>query len=151
MIIPCEMQTEICLPTKTRSFSYPPSCSDTSKCWLVIVLYEHCPLFLWNNCYQLYFTKCKIIYKAERVGKSNRNQKKINIALWTCVLLNSSFTLKDYIITLSHMCVFFFSLIYISEAGQALIALLRRMTSIIQKVLIIAYFINSMLKKKKQL
>lgn len=46
------------------------------------------------------------------------------------------------------MCVFFFSLIYISEAGQALIALLRRMTSIIQKVLIIAYFINSMLKKK---
>lgn len=112
MIIPCEMQTEICLPTKTRSFSYPPSCSDTSKCWLVIVLYEHCPLFLWNNCYQLYFTKCKIIYKAERVGKSNRNQKKINIALWTCVLLNSSFTLKDYIITLSHMCVFFFLNIY---------------------------------------
>lgn len=50
--------------------------------------------------------------------------------------------------TKPYVCLFF-SLIYISEAGQALIALLRRMTSIIQKVLIIAYFINSMLKKNQ--
>lgn len=50
--------------------------------------------------------------------------------------------------TKPYVCLLFFSLINIPETGQVLIALLRRMTSIIQKLLIIAYFISSMMKKK---
>jgi len=49
--------------------------------------------------------------------------------------------------TKPYVCLFF-SLIYILKTGQVLIALLRRMTSIIQKILIIAYFISLMMKKK---
>lgn len=49
--------------------------------------------------------------------------------------------------TKPYVCLFF-SLINIPETGQVLIAPLRRMTSIIQKVLIIAYFISSIMKKK---
>lgn len=51
--------------------------------------------------------------------------------------------------TKPYVCLFF-SLINIPETGQVLIAPLRRMTSIIQNILITAYFISSMMKKKKK-